>query len=181
MVLGDDPGKIEAFENVTVVTPLLDKVGAAILPPIKVSIMRTWITDETKIRKEPVGRCWVSDLKSRIRGYVLAQLDGKVQQGHRYSYQKLIGLIPKGLQIDHLCKNKECYNPAHLEPVTPRENSQRRVEDITHCPQGHEYTPDNTYVNPNGGGRQCRECRREESRARNKRLKLFGSRRTLSS
>lgn len=85
---------------------------------------------------------------------------------HRYSYELLVGPIPTGLEIDHLCENRACVNPAHLEPVTHRDNMLRASTGLTqanslktHCPRGHEYSPENTYVQPNGG-RRCRECAR---------------------
>ena len=86
---------------------------------------------------------------------------------HRAVYAEVMGPIPKGLELDHLCRVPLCVNPAHLEPVTHRENILRgktvpaRNAAKTHCPQGHEYTPENTYVNPIEGYRQCRTCIRE--------------------
>lgn len=71
--------------------------------------------------------------------------------------------IPQGLTIDHLCRNKGCANPRHLEPVAHRENVLRGVSPAArhaqkiHCTNGHEFTPENTYRY--GGGRFCRACR----------------------
>lgn len=75
---------------------------------------------------------------------------------HRRTFLAAGGYIPDGLELDHLCGNKPCCNPLHLEPVTPAENRRRRTAKITHCPQGHEYTPENTYVK--NGSRNCRKC-----------------------
>ncbi|MFD6677526.1 HNH endonuclease signature motif containing protein [Rhodococcus zopfii] len=80
---------------------------------------------------------------------------------HRVVYEILVGPIPDGLQIDHLCKNRTCCNPAHLEPVTARENVLRgdtiAAANIqkSNCPKGHEYD----YTSPSGR-RGCRTCRR---------------------
>lgn len=99
--------------------------------------------------------CWMWEGKS-FRGYGVF-LRGK--SSHVYSYELHKGPIPAGLQIDHLCRNTICGNPDHLEAVTPRENLRRRILNLkTHCPQGHEYTPENTYYPP-GPGRQCKMCR----------------------
>jgi HNH endonuclease len=88
---------------------------------------------------------------------------GYFQHGaHRFVYQALVGPIPDGLQLDHLCRNPPCVNPAHLEPVTPRENLLRGDTIAaanaakTHCPQGHPYSPENTRLA--SGKRRCRRC-----------------------
>ena len=82
---------------------------------------------------------------------------------HRFSYELHNGPIPEGLDIDHLCRNHACVNPAHLEAVTHRENV-LRGEGVaavnarkTHCIRGHEFTPENTGYQ-NGGKRFCRTC-----------------------
>lgn len=77
--------------------------------------------------------------------------------GHRVVYEARFGPIPPGLELDHLCKNKNCINPLHLEPVTRLENMRRRYATYTHCKNGHEYTPENTYRRANGN-RDCRAC-----------------------
>lgn len=82
---------------------------------------------------------------------------------HRFSYQLLVGPIPQGLVIDHLCRVPRCVNPAHLEPVTHKVNILRGVGHTavnaakTHCPRGHEYTPENTVYER--GSRICHVCK----------------------
>lgn len=80
-----------------------------------------------------------------------------------------VGPIPDGLVIDHLCRNPQCVNPMHLEPVTPEENTRRGIggwntRAKTHCPQGHPYSGANLYINPTSGARVCRTCNNEKAR-----------------
>lgn len=78
--------------------------------------------------------------------------------GHRFSYEHFVGPLADGFEIDHLCRNRGCVNPAHLEAVTRLENCRRGAyAQKTHCKHGHEFTPDNIYWN-RGKHRQCRAC-----------------------
>jgi hypothetical protein len=97
-------------------------------------------------------------------GYGLFWFNGRTVLAHRYSYQELVGPIPAGLTLDHLCRNRSCVRPSHLEPVTQAENNARRPAFVsfnaakTHCPHGHEYTSENTYIRPGTAWRMCRTC-----------------------
>ena len=73
--------------------------------------------------------------------------------------------VPSGLEYDHLCRKLGCFDPDYGEAVEPIVNKRRAMKGgPNHCPQGHEYTPDNTYINPNGTGRECKVCKRRRSR-----------------
>ena len=99
------------------------------------------------------------------RGYVGT---GHGRYGHRDAYEAAKGPIPDGLEIDHLCRNRACINPDHLEAVTHRENVRRAMVLVTGCAQGHAFTEDNTYM-LHGKYRRCRTCKRgwdREFRAR---------------
>jgi hypothetical protein len=91
-----------------------------------------------------------------------------LRYAHRVVYEHMVGAIPEGLQLDHLCRNRMCVNPEHLEPVTGQENKRRAVALITECPQGHPCNEANLRRQPDGR-RYCRECKRLQSAAKRSR------------
>lgn len=116
------------------------------------------------------GLCWEWTGAKTTGGYGQFWLKPKKVVSHRFAYEQLVGPIPEGLQLDHLCRNRACVNPQHLEPVTQQINIWRGFSIVTanrlktHCPQGHPYTAENTYLHPKNNGRICRACARERSR-----------------
>lgn len=114
--------------------------------------------------------CWVWQLALVPRtGYGCLSVDGKLLRAHRASYEAFVGPIPDGMQIDHLCRNRACVNPQHLEPVTAQVNNWRSPlthGKETHCPYGHAYDDANTYRDPRGMRRQCKTCRNVYRRLR---------------
>jgi hypothetical protein len=116
---------------------------------------------------EKTDTCWVWSA-AKISGYGAFKLDGRAIRAHRFAYELLVGPVPEGLPLDHLCRNRACVNPAHLEPVTHRVNILRGEGACavkarqTHCIHGHEFTLENTYLK--SGKRQCRTCRRSATR-----------------
>lgn len=122
-------------------------------PPLK---DRFWAKVD---RRDPDG-CWLWRGSKDAKGYGAIRVSPLVcARAHRVSYELMIGPIPEGLQLDHLCFNTSCVNPAHLEPVTNAENMRRRGARTTHCPRGHPYDQANTYINASGH-RFCRACKR---------------------
>jgi hypothetical protein len=103
-----------------------------------------------------------------------------MQLAHRVMYTEVVGEIPKGLEIDHLCKVPACINPEHLEPVTHAINMQR-IYGVNRCKRGHELTKDNVYVGVKNKltgrvGRQCKRCSSLRHKASYKQLVKGGNR-----
>jgi hypothetical protein len=104
------------------------------------------LVDRLLARLDRSGDCWLWTRYVRPSGY--AVFGGRYI--HRLAFELLVGPIPEGMEIDHLCRNRSCANPAHLEPVTRPENLRRgetfAAENAakTHCLHGHEFTPANT-------------------------------------
>lgn len=103
-------------------------------------------------------------------GYGQFRIDQRLIPAHRFAYELWVGPIPAGLQLDHLCRNRHCVSPQHLEPVTQQENIRRgqggcQSASKTHCPHGHPYDARNTYRYR--GRRFCRACSRERKRDTN--------------
>lgn len=111
--------------------------------------------------------CWTWLGYKDGRGYGRFNLKGASSLAHRLVYEWYRGPIPDELALDHLCCNQSCVNPDHLEPVTSQENLRRYWATVTHCPHGHEFTPENTYLTP-AGHRKCRCCHAAETAARRK-------------
>lgn len=119
-----------------------------------------------RIDRQGDNDCWLWTGNRTHDGYGLFtwKIDGKsVGRGpHRLIYQQLAGPIPDGLTLDHLCRNRLCCNPKHLEPCGRGENARRGdtgqwKRDKTHCPKGHPYEGRNLMVTKRGH-RQCRQC-----------------------
>ena len=121
------------------------------------------------------GGCWEWQGHLDPKGYARVTIttdEGTYRAGilaHRLAFETFVGPIPDGLVLDHLCRNRSCINPEHLEPVTQQENIRRSPvapqavnARKTHCKHGHEFTPENTrhYIKNGRPARRCIECGR---------------------
>ena len=109
---------------------------------------------------------WTGPMSPDGYGVLQLRVDGRklTEYMPRYSWELANGPFPEGMEPDHLCRNRACVNPDHLEPVTHKENILRGESPQainarkTHCIRGHEFTPENTYIWPSTGGRGCKAC-----------------------
>lgn len=116
------------------------------------------------------GKMWIGSKRTNT---------WRIRSAHRLSYQHFVGPIPPETPyLDHLCRNPRCVNPAHLEPVTNVENSQRGLRGrlVTVCANGHPYNEENTMIRPNGR-RGCRACAREAMKRKREQGYIAPSRR----
>jgi HNH endonuclease len=130
----------------------------------------------SKCIPEPNSGCWLWLAASDDLGYGYWSVTrGMMRASHIVAYTALIGEVPIGLELDHLCRVTCCCNPLHLEPVSHAENIRRgagpgvqraRFAAMTHCKHGHEYSEQNVYRWAKNGRRQCRECGRIRVRER---------------
>lgn len=136
------------------------------------STLRRRITDGIRITDEG---CW--EWRGPFtHGYARVCVDRKRYRGHRLAYRLWRGEIPDGLVLDHLCRNKPCVNPFHLEAVTNRENLLRgdtlpaRCVAATHCRHGHEFSPPNIRWKRDGSNvyRSCWECHKQDRARRDR-------------
>lgn len=121
------------------------------------------------------GPCWIWTGGDNGKGYGLVSYQGRQQSTHRLAYTLLVGPIPDGLQIDHLCRVHPCCNPGHMEPVTNLENSLRSDRATrTECIRKHPLSGDNLIIKKPGerGRRRCRTCYVMKTREATERKRL---------
>lgn len=107
--------------------------------------------------------CWIWK-GAKTDGYGTINIGNHTtRRAHRWFYEQAIGKIGPGLDLHHKCEVRACVNPEHLEPLTRAEHMRRDPRATkTHCVNGHEFTPENTYVRKDGDGKRCcRACRRK--------------------
>lgn len=116
-------------------------------------------------RRPELGPCWLWRACADRLGYGVFKRGGAGSRlAHVIAWEMVNGPVPRGLELDHLCRNPPCVNPAHLEPVTHRQNMARSVHATkTHCVHGHPFDAANTQARRDGS-RCCRVCARDRKR-----------------
>ena len=113
--------------------------------------------------------CWLWTAGTAGAGYASFWNGTRRTYAYRFAYELLVGPIPEGLTLDHLCRRRDCVNPAHCEPVSIRENTRRgqNPRNVAHltdtCKRGHDLN--DSWVSP-AGSRACRACHRDRQAAR---------------
>jgi hypothetical protein len=137
--------------------------------PLNDPSFRFWekVNKDSKVPewRPDLSPCWMWT-GATIKGYGALHLKGTtVEYAHRFAYMELVGAIPKGWHLDHLCRVPLCVNPEHLEAVTPAEHMRRSQRlPKTHCVHGHAYVGDNVRIDKRTGQRRCATCQREQGR-----------------
>lgn len=111
-----------------------------------------------KVDKAAAGGCWLWTASLDPNGYGQFHDGERLTKAHRFAFAVVVGPVPDGHELDHLCRTRHCVNPEHLEPVTHAENMRRTHKTV--CKRGHASTHDNT-LRLRDGKRQCRACNRE--------------------
>lgn len=146
-------------KRVAFLVPGTTHLSPSLTPENTVVTSRFW----AKVEKGGEGDCW-NWTAATSRGYGCFWIETRAYLAHRVAYELLVGEIPDGHELDHLCRNHGCVNPAHLEPVDHKTNVLRgeglaaKNAAKTHCIRGHSLA--HASVKPNGH-RSCNQCRRE--------------------
>lgn len=120
-----------------------------------------------------LGPCWLWGARIDKGGYGSFWHRNSMRGAHRVCFELLVGDVPQGLELDHLCRVRHCVNPSHLDVVTHAENARRGLSphvggahqsQKTHCPKGHAYAVHAYWVK--SGCRMCKECNRQRAQAR---------------
>ena len=139
--------------------------------PMQINALRLRYLFLSKMKIDENTGCWLWQERLTAKGYGSFWLNGKSRRAHRWSYEHFVECQPDSLVIDHLCRNRHCVNPEHLEPVTQQINVLRgearaaKQARQTHCIHGHPLAGNNLYRKPNGA-RQCIACRRVTDKMR---------------
>ncbi len=139
--------------------------------------LKNRLKSRIKIKK---NGCWIYTRSKNKKGYGRLSAWGKLSLAHRISYIVFKGEIPNGKYLDHLCRNRSCINPNHLEPVTNRENILRGIGIAAinyrkkKCTFGHKFDKKNTLVRPDGR-RQCINCKKRQMEEYNQKIRNIKS------
>ncbi len=142
------------------------------MPPIEHFWLQVDKNGPVPGRYPELGPCWIWTGERQEEGY--GRISTRIKPtasgtrlAHRAAYELTVGPIPDGRHLDHLCRNPACVNApgGHLDPVTPKVNTERGLhgELRTRCKNGHELTPENTYIVAADNSRRCRTCQREKA------------------